>query len=58
MGDLIFFHGSDHKTAVFWLVVPCNLGTAKLCHLATKLNNITTHDNVVLKYLLVYCINV
>jgi len=43
------FMGATTKIAVCWIVATCDLGSAQLCYLATKLNNIFTHKNGILK---------
>jgi hypothetical protein len=43
------FMGLTSKTAVCWVVATCDLGSAELCYLATKLSNIITHETGILK---------
>ena len=43
------FMGAATKTAVYWVVAICDLGSAELCYLATKLSKIVTHETGIIK---------
>lgn len=43
------FVGVTTKTAVCWVVATCDLVTAELCYLATKLSKIITHETGIVK---------